>query len=138
MLVEYFLVSEIYLKNEKKNLMDSHYNTTWNRVRIFWYCRICRNRLMFLHGTRGQTPQAHYPESAPAHTAKRHIFHYPDSWCCTRYVILYSRLPAYSGGHRGRTENTTRWLCGWSGRSCRYHHKSKHFSFNENVEFYSI
>ena len=34
----------------KKNLIDSHYNTNWNRVRIFWYCRICRNRLMFLHG----------------------------------------------------------------------------------------
>ena len=31
MLVNYFLeilISEIYLKNEKKNLIDSHYNTT--------------------------------------------------------------------------------------------------------------
>ena len=42
------------LEKWKKNLKDSHYNTNWNLIRIFWYCRICRNLLIFLHGAQGR------------------------------------------------------------------------------------
>ena len=48
MLVKYLLISEICLKNVKKNyLIDHHYKT---KIRIFRYCRICPNPLMFLQG----------------------------------------------------------------------------------------
>ena len=46
MLVNYFFMSENCLRMKKKL---SH-RPPYQNIRIFWYCRICQKRLMFLHG----------------------------------------------------------------------------------------
>ena len=40
-------------KMKKKILIDHHYKRSCQNTRVFWCCRICRNRLMFLQGARG-------------------------------------------------------------------------------------
>ena len=50
MLVNYLLISRFAWKMKKNYLIDHHYKTNWNRVRIAWYYRICQIPLIFLQG----------------------------------------------------------------------------------------